>query len=255
MSSIYSQNIWPERKYIIYKTTNFVNGMWYIGMRILKSKNDEYLGSGKRLKQAIKKYGKHNFKREILYAFNNKQDMINKEIELVNEDVVNDNKVNYNMKLGGEGGCDGHTEETKKKQSEVKKGTKNSFYGQKHTKEWKKEKSKQMSGENHPMWGKRGKNTPAFGKKRTKEQRENISNAHKGMKFSEEHKRNLSKANKGKFVGENNPRAKFTKEQVIEIKNNPRLYQYGGVAEIARKLGVKHSRVQHIKMGITWSDI
>ena len=40
---------------IIYKTTNLINGKFYIGK---DSKNDpNYLGSGKILKKAFKKYG------------------------------------------------------------------------------------------------------------------------------------------------------------------------------------------------------
>lgn len=56
-----------EYKYhIIYKTTNLINGKIYVGMHSTDNLNDGYLGSGWILKQAIKKYGKENFKREVL---------------------------------------------------------------------------------------------------------------------------------------------------------------------------------------------
>ena len=43
---------------VIYKTTNLVNGKSYVGM---DSKNDpNYLGSGKLLKRAVKKYGRES---------------------------------------------------------------------------------------------------------------------------------------------------------------------------------------------------
>ena len=49
---------------IIYKTTNLINGKIYIGK---DSKNDpNYFGSGLLLRQSIKKYGKKNFKKEII---------------------------------------------------------------------------------------------------------------------------------------------------------------------------------------------
>ena len=51
----------------IYKTTNIVNGKIYIGQK--KSKiflSNKYLGSGKRLHEAIQKYGKDNFKVELI---------------------------------------------------------------------------------------------------------------------------------------------------------------------------------------------
>jgi len=43
---------------IIYKTTNLINGKYYIGKD--KYNNPSYLGSGFILYQAIKKYGKEN---------------------------------------------------------------------------------------------------------------------------------------------------------------------------------------------------
>ena len=121
MSSIY-----PERKYVIYKTTNLINGRWYIGRRILRSENDPYLGSGKLLKQAIRKHGKENFKREFLHVYDDYQSMIDKERELVNEDVINDS-MSYNISFGGlsarlfgkDNGMYGHTHKksTKRKMS------------------------------------------------------------------------------------------------------------------------------------------
>ena len=50
----------------IYKTTNLVNGKTYIGQHKYSKLNDGYIGSGRILKKAIKKYGKNNFKTEYL---------------------------------------------------------------------------------------------------------------------------------------------------------------------------------------------
>jgi len=51
-------------KHYIYKTTNLITKKFYIGKH--SSQNieiDTYLGSGILLERAIKKYGKHNFKK------------------------------------------------------------------------------------------------------------------------------------------------------------------------------------------------
>lgn len=89
--------------YIIYKTTNIINDHFYIGKHQCENLNDGYLGSGIKLKQAIKKYGRENFKREILFIFDNEVEMNNKEKELITETLVKD-PMCYNLTIGGEGG-------------------------------------------------------------------------------------------------------------------------------------------------------
>ena len=49
----------------IYKTTCLINGKIYIGKHE-GSESDNYLGSGTVFEFALKKYGRKNFKREIL---------------------------------------------------------------------------------------------------------------------------------------------------------------------------------------------
>lgn len=91
--------------FIIYKTTNKINGKCYVGSHKTDNIEDGYLGSGKYLKAAIKKHGPENFVREILFQFNNPDDMYAKEAEIVNEDfLMNENT--YNLKVGGYGGFD-----------------------------------------------------------------------------------------------------------------------------------------------------
>ncbi len=91
--------------YTVYRTTNKLNGMFYIGVHKTADPNDDYLGSGKRLRCAIKKYGVENFQKEVLFVFEIKEEAYAKEKELVTQDVL-DYGACYNLKLGGEGGWD-----------------------------------------------------------------------------------------------------------------------------------------------------
>lgn len=85
---------------IIYKVTNLINGKFYIGAHSTTNIDDGYYGSGKAISRAIKKYGKENFKKEILVH------TYNKSLLYWLEDIfidIND-KLSYNMKPGGYGG-------------------------------------------------------------------------------------------------------------------------------------------------------
>ena len=91
--------------FIVYKTTNKINGKCYVGSHKTENINDGYLGSGKYLLRSIEKHGLENFVREILFQFDNSEDMYAKEAEIVNEDfLMNENT--YNLKVGGYGGFD-----------------------------------------------------------------------------------------------------------------------------------------------------
>ena len=93
-----------QKKYhYIYKTTCKVNGKYYVGMHSTDDLNDGYIGSGKYLRRSINKYGKENFEVEILEYLDNRKDLINREIEMVNEDLVTD-PMCMNLMQGGKGG-------------------------------------------------------------------------------------------------------------------------------------------------------
>lgn len=102
-------------KYIVYETTNLVNGKIYIGVHSTKTPYifDGYLGCGinihhpssyKRIKtafqHAVMKYGFSNFKRKTLAVFDSWEEASNLEAQLVNEDFLAREDV-YNMILGG----------------------------------------------------------------------------------------------------------------------------------------------------------
>ena len=86
--------------FYIYKITNIQNGKYYIGAHETTNFNDDYMGSGKLLKQAIDKYGIENFKKEILHICKDRKDLYFQESIYVDQKCVEDS-YSYNMTLGG----------------------------------------------------------------------------------------------------------------------------------------------------------
>lgn len=74
--------------------------MEYIGQHKTYNIYDQYYGSGVYITRAVKKYGKHNFIKVILFDFDNPYDMDKKEKELVNENYIKRNDT-YNIRIGG----------------------------------------------------------------------------------------------------------------------------------------------------------
>lgn len=86
--------------YILYRITNTLNNKFYIGIHKTSNISDSYMGSGKLLLRAIKKYGVHNFKKEILEYHDSEENLCRREEELVTEDFIRLNNV-YNIMPGG----------------------------------------------------------------------------------------------------------------------------------------------------------
>lgn len=86
-----------------YKIENLINGNYYYGIHSTNNLDDNYMGSGSRLKQAYKIYGKENFKKTILKFFDTRALASVYESEVVNETCVKDTNC-YNLKQGGDYG-------------------------------------------------------------------------------------------------------------------------------------------------------
>lgn len=86
-----------------YRITNLVNGKYYYGIHSTNHLDDGYLGSGTHLCEDKRKYGKNNFKKEILKFFKTRQEASEYEKTIVNEDLIHDANC-YNVKLGGDYG-------------------------------------------------------------------------------------------------------------------------------------------------------
>lgn len=92
-----------NKKYnYFYKITNLINNHFYYGVHSTNNIDDGYMGSGHRLHRAYKKYGTHNFIKEIIKYFNNREEALDYEEYIVNEELVK-NKECYNEVIGGGG--------------------------------------------------------------------------------------------------------------------------------------------------------
>ena len=91
--------------YYLYEIKNTVNNKIYVGVHQTKDINDGYMGSGTVINRAYEKYGKEKFVKTVLEYFNTREDMISREIEIVNEDFLLRDDT-YNVRRGGTGGFD-----------------------------------------------------------------------------------------------------------------------------------------------------
>lgn len=87
---------------VVYKTINLINGKIYIGQD--RNNNPAYIGSGKLINRAIKKYGKENFRKEIIEICDSKQHLNEREIYWINYYSSTDVLIGYNIAIGGQGG-------------------------------------------------------------------------------------------------------------------------------------------------------
>jgi len=148
--------------------------------------DDGYLGSGKRLRYSINKYGAQNHKREIIEFLPDRKSLIEKEIEIVNLNEIA-KKDCMNLMVGGHGGR-GFTVEQQKKNA-------------------KKSNKKQRKLHKDKEWVKRKGNRVSIGLKKAyaegrKEKK--IDYDWNGRKHQEETKEKIGKANSVNHLGEQN---------------------------------------------------
>ena len=108
----------------IYLTINKINHKTYVGQKMLKNKNwdkDGYLGSGKHLKCAIKKYGRENFEKFLIQFCYSKEELDKQEIFWIAE-YKKRGLAQYNIAYGGQGVHGKLSEEVRCKMSESHKG-------------------------------------------------------------------------------------------------------------------------------------
>lgn len=169
-----------KQYHYIYKTTNVLTNKFYVGMHSTDNLEDGYIGSGKRLWYSIRKYGKENHKCEILEFLSSREELKNREAEIVNEELLSDSMC-MNLKYGGEGGFLLTKEQFIKRNSKC--GLKNAEkirndpeHFQKFSESRKKTNKRVLPEQNRRLNPERNKRIH-FGKKRTDETKQKMSDS------------------------------------------------------------------------------
>jgi len=178
---------------VIYKTTNLINNKIYVGKQQFYTKS--YLGSGKLIKRAIKKYGKENFKKEIIQECYSLNELNNQETNWIIKLESTKQEKGYNITLGGNGG-DTITNNPRKKEiiKQIKKTKLEKGIGK---------------GEKNPMYGK------TLSKKHKQKISNTIKKLYKSGKIKRHRMTDKGKAKLSKWMKENCP----TKTPEGRIKN------------------------------------
>lgn len=176
--------------YYTYKIVNTVNDKIYFGVtnnpkrrwqnHKSRSKTNKYNSA---LYNAMQLYGLENFSMIIIQEYETKDEAYNQEVILIEEgNTISPN--GYNIDAGGRGGSTFRSEETREKLRQLQTG-------KTHTEESKQKMSESRRGENNHMYG----NT------HTEEARRKISETHKGKPKpppSPEALENMSRAQKNR---------------------------------------------------------
>ena len=91
-----------NRYHYFYKIVNELNNHYYYGVHSTDNLDDNYKGSGYRLKDAYKKYGLKKFTKYILRFFDTRKELLQYEREIVTYELCNEHNC-YNIALGGNG--------------------------------------------------------------------------------------------------------------------------------------------------------
>lgn len=170
--------------YTIYQITNLLNNKIYIGKHQTINLDDNYMGSGKLIVAAIKKYGVENFSKEILHIFDSEEEMNIREKELIDEQFIL-REDTYNICIGGQGGWSfvnrnnlsiNSFENKNIQQKAQRKAQKRKRSLMENDIEWRKKYSEKLS----ISCKKFGKENNFYGKNHSDETKLKMSKSHKG---------------------------------------------------------------------------
>lgn len=172
-----------KKYHFFYKTTHTTTGRYYYGIHSTNNLGDGYIGSGKRLKYSINKYGKQNHKIEILEFFNSREELISHEAVVVDlDEVAKENCLN--LAVGGVGGSSGRVWDPKTIKNLSQK---NREFWLNASDTWKKRKSERASNTLKKLWKEGGtwSNKHHIGSTRSAEAKERMRKASLGKKNSQ----------------------------------------------------------------------
>lgn len=182
----------------IYKTTCLINQKIYVGRKEFSNnsvENAQYLGSGTAFKNALKKYGRQNFKREILRLCFSQHELSVWEHVYIKMLHAQDPEKGYNIADGDVN----TTEYNPAKRPEVRKKISETMKRKYANGEIDKSKIVHV-GENHPMYGKH--HSEASKKKNSESKKRSIrllGHPLSGKHHSEETRKKISESRK-KFL-------------------------------------------------------
>lgn len=213
-----------KKLFYTYKTVNLINGDYYYGKHVQNAgKIDNYLGSGKILKLAILKYGRENFKKEIIEFYDSIEDLAKGEKDLILDEHINDPKC-YNLKYGGEGG--------------TPYGQNHPMSGRKHSAESKKKMSESKIGVKHPEWRNKQKSEYTKGRKHSDESKKKMSEVKKAN-MNEDIKNKIRNGLKGNKNGIGN------KGRSIKILCTTNNTIYNSIKEAHCALSIKYRKISN----------
>ena len=175
----------------VYIITNLLNGQQYVGDHSTNNLDDGYLGGGILITRARKKYGRHNFKKEILEFFNTKKEAFDAQKKWINEyNTIRPN--GYNISPAGGTQCNGgYSNEMRAQISKTvrKKYKEDPFYRERIIEATTGVKQSEETIERRV--------SKFRGRPRSEETKNKIGNANRGIKHSAQSRKNMSEAHKG----------------------------------------------------------
>jgi hypothetical protein len=177
-----------------YKITNNINNRYYIGVHRTNNIDDGYMGSGKLIKRAIKKYGIENFTKTILRFFVTYREALEYEKELVTIELINSDTV-YNIREGGYGQCQWSDDARDSISKRTKKRWKDPLYREKMMQYFTDSERRQRVSDQIKKWIRDNPDLHTNRMMKINKNRDKINktaNRHRGMKRSVAARQNIS---------------------------------------------------------------